>query len=250
VDGLDEVPSEKFSEMINHIKEFSLSHCPVSIIFSCRKLFYTKYNIGTALQDFDTYELYALQHDDVNNYINSVLGSLAGKFSAEASLAGISSFLYHPFYLVNIAEQYIHLPHKLPGSKTKVIDNLISQSFDVAQYRKIKGSELVKDEHYQFNDVIEKFAFALQLAGLNTFHTDMISELFTADERLLLQHNSLITHSADSWGFINALFQEHIAAKKLAKLEYETIVAYCTVGIKKNKDKMDTNYLFAFVFAG
>lgn len=235
IDGLDEVPTEKFSEMINHINEFSLAYCPVSIVFSCRKLFYTKYNVEGSLPKFDTYDLYNLQYYDVNNYIIAALGDLAVDFEKEASRKGFASLLFHPFYLINIVHRYNEPPHRLPGSKALIIDSLIDRSFDVTKYRKLKGSEAIKDEVYQFNNIIEKFAFALQLAGTNTFTTNEISGLFTTDERLLLQHNSLITHSESNWSFVNALFQEHIAARKLAKMSFEDIVSHCAVGITFKK---------------
>lgn len=239
IDGLDEVPTERFTEMINHIREFTLAYCPVSLIFSCRKLFFAKYNIAGILTDFDTYDLYSLQHGNVDSYINSTLGDLSEPFKTAASLSGISGLLFHPFYLVNIVEEYNRPPHQLPGSKVKVIDSLINRSFDIARYRKIKGSESVNDEMYQFNNVVERFAFALQLAGANSFSSDIVQELFNSDERLLLQHNSLITQSETNWTFINALFQEHIAARKLSKMDFENILIHCTVGysVKKIKTK-------------
>lgn len=239
IDGLDEVPTDKFGEMINHINEFSKAYHPVSIIFSCRKLFYIKYNVATNLTDFSTYELYSLQHTDIEMYLKSALGNLADGFNNSLSLAGISGFLYHPFYLVNIVEEYLKPPHKLLDSKIKVIDSLILRSFDFTQYRKIRGSEFVNDESVSFKHTIEKFAFALQLAGVNSFNNTDIQQLFNREERLLLQHNSLISHSENSWGFVNALFQEHIAANKLSNMDFEDIVKLCTVGksIKKIKTK-------------
>jgi hypothetical protein len=235
IDGLDEVPTEKFTEMVSRIKEFAVAYFPVSIVFSCRKLFYTKYNVEGTLPEFETYDLYNLQYNDIKDYIRSVLGNLADAFEQEASLKGIGSLLFHPFYLINITDHYSKPPHQLPGSKASVIDSLISRSFDVTKYRKLKGSESVNDEVFLFNNVVEKFAFALQLAGTNSFTTEDISQLFTGDERLLLQHNSLITHSDVSWSFVNALFQEHIAARKLAKLPYEDILAHCAVGVTIKK---------------
>jgi Restriction endonuclease len=262
LDGLDEVPTEKFNEMVNHIKEFALTYCHISIIFSCRKLFYIKYNVANNLYDFETYDLFNLQYEDVDRYIVSVLNDLSNAFKTEASVIGISNLLFHPFYLVNIVKEYKRPPNLLSGSKMKVIDSLINRSFDISKYRKIKGSESIKDEVYQFNHVIEKFAFALQLAGVNSFSNDIIQQLFNTEERLLLQHNSLLTHSETSWGFINALFQEHIAARKLSKMSYDGILTHCTVGksIKKIKTKWiqtissllsildDKNYLFEQIF--
>lgn len=239
IDGLDEVPSEKFTEMITHIKEFNLSYCSVSILFSCRRLFFAKYNVTSYLPDFDIYDLYDILHTDVDWYINAVLGDSTAAFYTAAHLAGISDFLFHPFYLVNIVKNFIEPPHQLPSSKIAVIDSLIDSSFNKTKYRIVKGSESVNDEVCHFNNVVEQFAFALQLAGVNSLDNANVAQLFTTDERLLLQHNSLITHTGDSWSFANALFQEHIAARKLAKLNFEEIVLHCTVGysIKKIKTK-------------
>lgn len=241
IDGLDEVPTEKFTEAINFIKEFSENNRPVSIIFSCRKLFYAKYFVDKNLPDFNTYEIYPLEHEDVERYLGFMLNTDASIFKATVSSTGISSFLYHPFFLVTIVDLFLNSPNNLPASKQIAIDVLIERSFDIAKYRKVVGSESISNESVKFNSVIENFAFALQLSGKNSLTDVEVQKIFTTNERLLLQHNSLITHSGQSWSFLNALFQEHIAANKLSKLPFEKIASICTVG-KSNK-KVKTKWI-------
>ncbi len=238
IDGLDEVPTDKFEEMIKYIHEFNQSYRPVSIIFSCRKLFFNKYDVSSILNEFDIYDLAPLQSEDIETFLKMKLDSSYENFISSVNTSRITTLLYHPLYLINIVSEYLIPPHKLPNSKSQIIEDLIAKSFKLSEYRKTNGSESLKDEIVVFKKVIEKFAFSLQLAGLNAFSDEEVQELFDKGERMLLQHNSLITHSAKSWSFTNALFQEHIAALLLSKIDFEHIISYCTVGGKIKKIKL------------
>jgi hypothetical protein len=237
IDGLDEVPTDKFIEMIKHIGEFTKGYKPVSVVISCRKLFYNHYDVAKKLEGFDVYELYPLNGDDIENYIQSKLGDLTASFNSAINKTGVSGMLYHPFYLMNITEEYLKPPHQIPATKLKVIENFIDRSFKQSHGRQLQGSVSVKQESLQFKKTIQRFALALQLSGTNAFQDEEMQQLFTLPERVLLQHNSLVSVSGCSWSFTNALFQEHLAASLLANLSYDQIIELCTVGTDTKKLK-------------
>ncbi|MEP7229831.1 MAG: hypothetical protein ABI691_06235 [Ginsengibacter sp.] len=88
-----------------------------------------------------------------------------------------------------------------------------------------------------FQTGIQKLAISLQLAGKNSFKQEEIKQLFSNDEIELLQHNSLISVSASSWSFTNAMFQEHLAALLLSKMSFDAILSHCSVGTNVRKIK-------------
>lgn len=239
LDGLDEAPTDKFTEMVKYVHEFSQSYSPVSIVLSCRKLFYNHYDVGRWLQPFNIYELDSLNSELIDFYLTNKLKKQSNVFKDEVYKKGIWNMLYHPFYLVNLVEEYLKPPNKIPANKLKVLDGFIERSYNNSLSRQTKGSESVKQDSFLFKQTIERLAFALQLAGTNSFIDTEMQQLFKHDERLLLQHNSLLVITGNSWSFTNALFQEHLAAAFLVKMDYGQIVSFCTVGnsIKKIKTK-------------
>jgi hypothetical protein len=52
IDGLDEVPTDKFDDMLKYIAEFSNAYRSVSMVLSCRKLFFSFYEVGKTLTTF------------------------------------------------------------------------------------------------------------------------------------------------------------------------------------------------------
>lgn len=239
IDGLDEVPTDKFSEMIKYIMEFCRLNTSVSIVLSCRRLFFNLYNVGNTLNHFDIYELYFLQTEDIDFYLKNRLGDLFNDFKDEIHKSGVSGMLHHPFYLTTLTEEFLRPPHKIPTSKSALIETFIQRTFENSKARQLKSGHQLEQKSYHFKNAIQKFAFGLQLAGKNAFTQEEIKQLFTPDEEELLQHNSLISISGNSWSFINAMFQEHLAALLLSRMSFDEIISYCSVGnsIRKIKTK-------------
>jgi hypothetical protein len=239
IDGLDEVPTDKFGEMVAHIKLFSEAYEPVSILVSCRRLFYNHYDVAKDLSAFEAYELYPLQYEDIDYYLQTKLASLYNGFRTECEHRGLTAILYHPFFLVKTVDKFLAPPHRLPDNKLQLLDEFIETTFQLTKARKTVASETVKHESHSFHKIVGRFAFALQFAGLNGFSDDMMQQLFPKGERSLLQHNSLVSVSANTWSFTNALFQEHLAARLMADMSLEEILAITTVGktIRKIKTK-------------
>ena len=146
IDGLDETPTDKFVEMIKFINEFSLSYNPVNIIFSCRTLFYNNYTVEEKLSNFETFELYPLQEEGIHWYIDTMLKSQASDFQFAVNLTEIWPLLHHPFYLFHIVEEYLQPPHKLPGSKIKVVEGLIKKSFAASLGRPLIGGDSISEQ--------------------------------------------------------------------------------------------------------
>lgn len=239
IDGLDEVPTDKFGEMVGHIKLFSETYQPVSILLSCRRLFYNHYDVARDLPAFESYDLYPLQYEDVDYYLQHKLGALYNGFRTECEHRRLTSILYHPFFLIKTVEKFLTPPHRLPDNKLQLLDEFIETTFQLTKARKTIASETVKHESHNFHKIVGRFAFALQYAGLNGFNDDVMQQLFSKEERRLLQHNSLVSLSGNTWSFTNALFQEHLAARLMADMSFEYILSVTTVGktIRKIKTK-------------
>lgn len=237
-DGMDEVPADQFEDALREINLFSIAYPYISLIFSCRKLFYTRFHVNSVLDTFNTYELYPLQFYDVNDYLRKKLGNKFSKFLEAVSRAEINNLLYHPFYLTNLVNSFSKPPYRLPANKIQVLESFIKDSFSKQQERRTKSGQLHHQE-VKYKKAIQKLAFALQLSGLNAFTDEQVQELLTDQEIELLQHNTLITFTANHWSFTNALFQEHLAALILSRLTYDQIIIHVTVGkkIKKIKSK-------------
>lgn len=239
VDGLDEAPTNDFEQIVRHINEFTLSYPAVSMVVSCRTLFYNLHAVNSTLKLFSFYELYPLEKNDINEYLHKDLGPLFSEFMEAINRTNLFNLLYHPFYLVNLAEEFKNPPHELPGNKLKIIDGVIERSFTNSEFRRLSNGLRVSQEFYPFKSVIQKLALCLQLYGKNSFDQYQIRQLFTREEIELLQHNSLITVGSETWSFSNALFQEHLAASLLAEMSYEQIIELIAVGkiIRKVKTK-------------
>lgn len=239
IDGMDEVPSEKFYEMLLHIKSFSISHPYITLVFSCRKLFFEHHKVEQVLPNFSTFELYPLTQADIQNFIQEKLQKRSKEFERLVTVNELYNFLYHPFYLVNLVDTFQISPQQLPNSKAGVVEQFIDKSYLEESHRRISGGKALRDKRVMYHQAIQKLAFTLQLAGRNAITEGELQLLFTLEESELLQHNSLITAHLEQWSFANALFQEHLAALALSKMSYEQIVSFISVGkgIKKVKTK-------------
>jgi len=244
IDGLDEVPTDRFGTMLSHIKMFTDTYAPVNIILSCRKLFFHHYNVRDTLTNFEVHELYPLQEEDIRFYTEIRLGGLSADFLEKASSRGLQPLLYHPFYLVQIVERFASPPHDLPKSKIEVLDDFIEKTSTASLRRKTGGSDLLKHHSQIMQRAVRKLAFALQYAGQNSFPEETIQQILSADERKLLYHNPVLSISAHSWSFTNALFQEHLAARVMVDMPYDRILEFVAIG--KHIRKIKTKWIQTF----
>lgn len=241
IDGLDEVPTDKFISAINYIKEFSDSYPFINLVFSCRKLFYNHYQVYNTLSDFTFNELYQIQHADTHQYLMDTLGKLYGKFNDEINKSSIGALLLHPFYLTNIVDEFKKPPYRLPANKLTIIDRLVANSLNQSKLRKLASGHIFQHKLVLYNRTIHKLSFALQLSGQNSFSDTEIQDLFSETEIELLQHSSLVTSNGKSWSFSNAIFQEHLCAAVLSSFKFDEIINCVSIG-KVNK-KIRTKWI-------
>ncbi|MCW3105559.1 MAG: hypothetical protein JWQ09_65, partial [Segetibacter sp.] len=234
IDGLDEAPTDNFREMVKHINQFAKSTPSANIILSCRRQFYNQLGVREELKQFQLFELYRIQEDERNDYLKRTLKGNPSTFLSLVRKAEVNGFLEHPFYLVNLVEEY-NESLTIPNSKIGVTELFIKKAYDSSLTRRIKRGQIIQDELPKFKQVIARFALALQFAGVNAFKYEEVLEIFDSDERELLRHNSMVNDSDNSWSFVNAMFQEHFAALALSHLPFHKISEYATVGTKFKK---------------
>ena len=147
----------------------------------------------------------------------------------------LGHFLIHPFYLVSASTFFSNSPTQFPTSKIGVLEQFIDNSYLKEEHRRISGGNALRNKRVKYRWVIQKLAFSLQLSGRNAISEDNLQLLFSEEERELLQHSSLITAQLEQWSFSNALFQEHLAALALCKMNFEQIISYISIGKRIKK---------------
>jgi len=237
IDGLDEVPTDRFNDAIGYIKEFSTNYPNLSIVFSCRKLFYYHYSIAYKLPAFTTYELYDLNITEVDPYLRRMLNRSYDKFMEEIKALNLEGMLYEPFYLTELIKSYKSPPYRIATSKAAIIERFIQHSIEKSDLRKLSRGRDFKHIHVPYRIVIQKMAFALQVLGLNAIDAISMQELFPEKDLEILQHSALVTISNDQWFFTSALFQEFLTARVLLKMDYKDVIPLVTLGEKIIKIK-------------
>lgn len=237
IDGLDEVRTDRFGDFLRNIYTFSTKFHNLHIVISCRRLFYEKYGVEGVLKNFRFYELFRLENEDVERYLNNALGNQYSVFANKVNQHKLINSLYHPFYIENLVREFKQTGD-LPKSKIDVVRQFIRRAYDIARDRQLGNGENLNDEIVLFEKVIKRFALALQISGLNAFSNVQIQELFDAKERELLQHNSMVNANSDGWSFTNAMFQEHFAALALSGSDIHTIKRISSVGINIRKIRL------------
>ncbi len=237
IDGLDEVRTDRFGEFVRHIKTFSSNFHNLHIVLTCRRLFFEKYAVKSILDNFQFYELFRLEHEDVINYLENALGERFNAFMTIVNKHNLFNSLYHPFYIENLVRQFKE-SGDLPKTKIEVVQNFIRNTYENTKKRQLGNGENLDDESVLYEQVIKKFALALQVSGLNALTREQIQGLFEPKERELLQHSAMVNANSDGWSFTNAMFQEHFAAFALTSCEFNTIEQISSVGTQLRKIKM------------
>ena len=249
IDGLDEAPAPLFEVCARYIDQFIKAYPEVTVVFSCRKFFYDEYSLTNLIQGFESFELYPLQQPGVITYLHYRLKEEFDTFWKKIEDYNLETILYYPFYLTYLVELFLN-GERFPTTRIEVLKQFIEHECSSSTRRVANGRTVSKQKEDSYK-VLRKFAFALQLAGLNSFGFSEVKALFNKEERELLEQISLITTDAKRWCFTNALFQEHLAALQLAELPIEQILSFVSVGnkVRKIKTKWVQSYcsLLSFV---
>lgn len=235
IDGLDEVASDRFTEAITVIKDFVRSYPQVNLLFTCRKLFFHNFHLETELRDFEFFQLQSIGYYYLDEYLENRIGTQKKNFIKRIHQLDLSELIRNPFYLIEVTDWYLHPGKLLPKNKSEVTDRFIEKSLSVSATRRLPGGEMLDENRVVYKKALQKLAFSLQLSGLNALDKDQVQELFTRKEIQLLQNSSIVTINGSSWSFINAMFQEQLAANQLHAFSVEEIIPMISHGkqIKK-----------------
>ncbi|HTN46350.1 MAG TPA: hypothetical protein VL098_08395 [Flavipsychrobacter sp.] len=254
LDGLDEVRTDRFDEAVRYIKEFSKRYPNVAIVFSCRKLFYNHYRIDNLLPNFDTYELYEMTELSVERFLKGRLSVSYPRFILEIERLKLKPFLHDPFYLSQFIHAFSTPPHKIPHSRLEAIDLFIKRSIEKSSDRQIGNGRFFREQEREYKLTMHKFAFSLQVMGMNALEEASMQVLFSPNERDALKHSAIVTVSQDSWSFTSALFQEFLTARILLEMDPSDVIDLVTVGseIRKIRPKWLQTYatLLGFTLSG
>jgi hypothetical protein len=234
IDGLDEVAVDRFSDVINLIKDFTRSFPLVNLIFSCRKLFYSSYHLEKQLK-FEYYQLQPIGYYYQDQYIGKKLGNQKEQLQKRIRQMDLDELMQNPFYLIQITKWFRTNPKLLPANKADITEKFIEESLEFSATRRLSGGQQLDGQRVAYKKVLQKFALSLQLAGLNAAPKEFVQELFSTQESELLQTSSIIVVSNNSWSFNNAMFQEQLAARQLISFPATQIIPMICTGHKIRK---------------
>jgi hypothetical protein len=238
IDGLDEVPADRFVDVVNYLNAFIGRYSFIRVLFACRKLFYNQYELPSRLPGVRFYELEALSIRQTNEYLESKLGARKDPFYHQVQQLDLESFLAYPFYLRNLVSWYEAGPESMPTSKIDVVNRFITESLDTSAKRRLSAGIDLDQRRTQYKKLIRHFALSLQLAGTNSLHYEDLQVLFEPDDSTLLQAGSIIAVEDRFWSFSNALYQEQLAALALKDLPTSRIVEIVSIGHKLHKVRL------------
>jgi hypothetical protein len=237
IDGLDEVPAEQFNTVVGHIRDFTRNHPPVRVVFSCRKMFYNYQNLKNELSGFEFYELLELHMRQIFDYLEGQLGdhNRAMSFYSKMNGLGIANLLETPFYLRQIVKWFNDTAQEMPKTKIAIATRFVDESLSVSATRKLRSGLSLDKYKTKYRNALQQLALLLQIKGLNACQDELLQELFQQNDIDLLTHSSILNIRNGQWSFINALFQEQLAALALQKLDADQVVGLVTLGDKVRK---------------
>lgn len=241
IDGLDEVPTDKFVDMLSHVHMFRAKYPYISFVFSCRKLFFHHYKVNKNLDGFSYFQLESLSYYNLHTYLDVHLKDNKEKFLKKMIQTDLLEFLRNPFYLINLVKWYKKDPKSIPNGKIEIINKFIEESLEISETRKLSRGIALDHKRVQHKKTIIKLALALQISGLNATPKDFIQEIFDTEEIELLQNSAVISNDGEYWSFHNAMFQEQLAAMKLRDYSFEKINSLVTIG--KTLRKIRTKWI-------
>lgn len=240
IDGLDEVPTDRFVDTVDHISEFMYAFGNVNLLFSCRRLFYNQYKLKKKLDGVEFYALNAMNYYQQQEFLSRNLDTDSIRHF-QRTLYGlkIADLVDHPFYLINLVKWYRDSPESLPKNKIGVVKQFVEESLSRSAERKLGRGLLLQERRVRYRKALQRLALAFQIAGLNAADDDFVQTVVSEDESELILHSPIINRGAESWSFNNAIFQEQLAAMELENLKTAEILPLVTTGavLRKVKNK-------------
>ncbi|BAU55694.1 NACHT domain-containing protein [Mucilaginibacter gotjawali] len=232
IDGLDEVPTEQFNTVVGHIRDFSRDHPAVRVAFSCRKLFYAYQHLPEELPGFGFYELMDLHHGQLFAYLEAQLNSRAAAmtFYSKMNGLGIGDLLTTPFYLIHLVSWFRDASREVPKTKIDVARRFVDESLQLSASRKIRAGLSLDKFSVHYKKLLQQLALLLQIKGVNACLDETLQDFFSQVDIDLLAHSSILNIRRNQWSFMNAFFQEQLAALALLNFDVATIICLITVG--------------------
>lgn len=226
-DSLDEVASDRFSEILREIVSLSKTYS-FKFIISCRTHYLSKnFSNIEGLKSFSYIKIQPLNNTQIKKYIEQFAG------------AEFIDVLEKPSYYSNYIQSVLRIPRYL-----KIQIEIAVESGSAENFGRLKRSDLFEKFIYQklerekgeFNKnvltkrVLEKLALIMEIYQVNTITKDeLITFLDETDSNInLIFLNSeniedfikrVLKHSEfDKIEFDNTEFQEYLAAKELLRL--------------------------------
>lgn len=241
LDAADEVSDDRIAEMATIIRTFTKSYSYTKIVVSCRTRHFKDFKIDETLSHFKILELAQLEYEDIHKYLRSRLKVKAKSFLTQAENSGLHAWLFHPFYLTTLIEEF-ERSESLPASPLEATKKFLERAYEKASYRKMVGGTFLDEKFAQFKLAINKFAMALQMTGKNAFSSSDLDNFFPSSvEKELLRNNPLITEMKGQWSFSHTFLQEHLAASFLASMDFDEIPSI--VWVDKTNKKIKTKWI-------
>ncbi len=235
LDALDEIKSDLFSLTVERIKKFCKEYSRASIILSSRFFFFKR-----KLEEFEGFNfnysiLYALSSNKIYEYLEQK-GFNTGQIDnliVLCSYSGRRSLLAIPRYL-ELIPKYIE---KVGIENVSNIERV--QLFDQFLYSKLDTEEkkLGKQLSTALRHILEKLALVLEInqtniistADFSTFLSDAAGSFISSfgDEVIeVLFERTILKRDGENIEFLNAEFQEFLAAKAITRLNMPEMVFY------------------------
>lgn len=227
LDGLDEIENINRKTAIRKIESFCENYPDVHLVVSCRTNFYksnTNQSIGT-LDGFDSYVLLNLEHQQIDDYLESNLGSKKEDFIEAINLNRLYELLKVPFYLIRLVDLY-KANGSLPKTKSEVFEQLLQLRIksDVEHFR----TTLDLDEKLNLIiETLERVALGMEILGRNYITNDEYHKIVTDEStRDILKYSTVwkkFEGEEIGWQFEHRNFQEYLAARSLSDRSFDTI---------------------------
>lgn len=230
IDGLDEVAADKILDVTALVRDFCTEHRSIHVVFSCRKLFSSYYELEKELPDFRFFELQDLSYRQTFSYMDDNLNGRTQEFYSKIQRLDLEHLLAYPFYLVNLVKWFNDPTATLPETKSEIAAMFIAESLQLSSNRKLRAGQQFSRSSVRYQKLLQQLALTLQLLGLNACSDNVIQELFSPEDTELLTHSSILNISKDNWTFNNAFFQEQLAASALLKLNADQVIAFISIG--------------------
>lgn len=232
-DGFDEMLELERREFLRRLISFLKTYPETRVIISSRSNFckVEVENQSQTFKDFYVYDLDDLTQSDIEKYVHKRCVDV-NNFMLEARRVNIEDLLYNPFYLTNLVQLYQE-KGQLPD-KGAVMEQLVNRSFALDDE---KFQDNLEEHHRHLFAVLEKIAFAMQLMHKQAIDdNNEYQELFTLEDRSLVNHSGLFRKDGGQWRFIHSNFKEYLAAKYLSRLTAEEIVGFLSdsCGVKNS----------------